>query len=156
MDSLLEQLHDIEGIDPISWWPLAIGWWMLIIFTLCVIGLIACFAIKRWAFMRSWKSETLKNLNSLEKKLSEITARETIIDLSQYLRRIAVRRFSRKECAGLNGKAWLRWLAANDPKEFDWENKGALLINIPYAPHNVNVSTPQIKELIQAVRNWVC
>ena len=37
MNSLLEQLHDIEGIDAISMWPLAIGWWVLI--ALCVLAL---------------------------------------------------------------------------------------------------------------------
>ncbi|MBA2727152.1 MAG: DUF4381 domain-containing protein, partial [Parachlamydiaceae bacterium] len=30
MNPLLEQLHDIEGLDPISFWPLALGWWILI------------------------------------------------------------------------------------------------------------------------------
>ena len=29
MSSLMQQLHDIEGLDPISPWPLAVGWWVL-------------------------------------------------------------------------------------------------------------------------------
>ena len=85
------------------------------------------------AFKRSWKNDTLQKLAFLEKNLSDATAVETVIALSEYLRRIALKRFSRKECAGLTGKSWLKWLTTHDPKKFDWEAKGALLIDVPYA-----------------------
>src|ERR1700683_2748217 len=99
MSPLLEQLHDIEGLDPISWWPLAIGWWVLIVIGIFIVCAIACFAAYRLAFKRSWRNDTFQKLANLEKNLSDTTARETIIALSEYLRRIALRRFSRKECA---------------------------------------------------------
>lgn len=155
MNSLLEQLHDIEGLDTINWWPLAIGWWVLIVLGVCLVALITCFVIFKLAYKRSWKNDTYQKLVYLEKNLSDVTARETIIALSEYLRRIALRRFSRKECAGLTGEAWLKWLTANDPKQFDWENNGNLLIDVPYAPLNTSISANKIKDLIQAVKNWV-
>jgi hypothetical protein len=153
MNPLVEQLHDIEGLDPISWWPLAIGWWAVI-----VIGLIlVCVFVYFLAYMlkTSWKKDAFQKLTHLEEELSDTTARETVIALSEYLRRIALQRFSRKECAGLTGQAWLKWLTMHDPKNFDWEKKGTLLIEVPYAPANVNLPTNQIKALIQAVRHWV-
>ena len=127
MNTLLEQLHDIDGLDAISWWPLAIGWWVLIGLgahsAQLRIGL--CYVAWRVAFKRSWKSDTFKKLAALERKIFPMTtARKTAITLSEYLRRIALRRFSRKECAGLTGEAWLKWLAGHDPKKFDWEKKG--------------------------------
>jgi hypothetical protein len=155
MNSLLEQLHDIEGLDSISPWPLAIGWWVLIGIGVIILCGLVYLIIHRIAFKRSWKSDTLLKLSYLEENLSETTARETIMALSEYLRRIALRRFPRKECAGLTGEAWLKWLATHDPKKFDWENRGTLLINLPYAPPNTLQSPDQIKNLIQAVRNWV-
>lgn len=155
MNSLLEQLHDIEGLDSIDWWPLAIGWWVLIVIAL-VLGCFMAWSIFRWiAFKRSWKNDTFKKLRLLEKELSDATARYILITLSEYLRRIALQRFSRKECAGLTGEAWLQWLTKHDPKEFDWKTKGSLLIDIPYAPVHAPLSIGQIKDLIQAAKNWV-
>jgi len=151
----MEQLHDIEGLDHIGWWPLAIGWWVLIIAGIFLAGAIAGFAAYRLAFKRSWKNDTFHKLSALEENLSEATARETVATLSEYLRRIVLRHFSRKECAGLTGETWLKWLTMHDPKKFDWEKRGTLLIDVPYAPVNASLSTDQIKDLIQAVRHWV-
>lgn len=154
MNPLLEQLHDIEGLDSISFWPLAIGWWVVIIFTILALCTLIWFIASTIAFKRSWKNEIFQTLARMEKNLSDDTARETIVALSEYLRRIALQRFSRKECAGLAGDAWLKWLKAKDPKNYDWEKKGILLIEMPYAPKK-HVPPNQIKDLIQAVKNWV-
>jgi hypothetical protein len=156
MSALIEQLHDIEGIDSISLWPLAIGWWVAIACGMLVLAASIWLLRRRLGYLRSWKRDTFKKLDSLEQNLSPSTSRETIAFLSEYLRRIAVRRFPRKECAGLVGDAWLKWLQSHDPKQFDWTVKGKLLIEIPYAPAHRELPVQQIKELIQAVRYWVC
>lgn len=155
MSPLIEQLHDIEGLDPIGLWPLAIGWWAVIVIGVGAF-IVLTYALIRWiAFKRSWKNDTLRKLALLEKNLSESTARETAIILSEYLRRIALRRFSRKECASLVGESWLLWLTKNDPKQFDWKAKGMFLMNVPYAPENTAIPAEQVKDLIQAVKHWV-
>lgn len=156
MSSLMDQLHDIEGVDAISFWPLASGWWVLI--ALGVMALAGMFWLlkQRLKYLRSWKRGALKSLHSLEQNLSSATSKETIAFLSEYLRRIAVRRFPRRECAGLVGDAWLQWLKTHDPKQFDWTEKGRLLIEVPYAPKPQDLPLENIKELIQATRNWVC
>jgi len=155
MNPLMQQLHDIEGLDPISWWPLGMGWWVVFALAIAVLIGIACTIYQRLAFKRSWKSDALEWLAKLEENLSEATVKQAATALSEYIRRIAVHRFSRKECAGLVGYTWLRWLAKHDPKLFDWEKKGRPLIEAPYAPSNLALSTGQIKEIIQAVRRWV-
>lgn len=153
--NLLEQLHDIEGLDPISMWPLAIGWWLLIGLGVLALTLLVFFIFKRILFVRSWKYDTFKKLAHLEKNLSEATSRETVVLLSEYVRRIALKVHSRDECAGLSGESWLKWLKANDPMEFDWEKKGTVLIDAPYAPATKELQTSEIKELIRATRKWV-
>ncbi len=151
----LEQLHDIEGLDFVSAWPLAIGWWILGIVVFAMALAIVSYLFYRRGFKQSWRYDTYQKLATLEKNLSNATAKETLVILSEYVRRIALRRYSRNACAGLVGKAWLKWLADHDPKKFDWEKRGVLLIQIPYAPHKEELPLPQIKELIRAVRNWV-
>jgi len=152
----MQQLHDIEGIDPISPWPMAIGWWVVIACSICVLGIGIWMLRRRFKYLRSWKKDTFNKLDRLEHNLSHSTSVETIAFLSEYLRRIALRRFPRKECAGLVGDAWLNWLKAHDPKQFDWTKKGKLLTDISYAPARKEVPLHQIKEMIQAVRYWVC
>lgn len=155
MNSVLDQLHDIQGLDPIGMWPLAAGWWVLMglaggIFA--ALGLLAVAKIRYWL---SWRQDATKKLRALEQRLEASNAQEVLQLLSEYLRRIAVRRYSRKECAGLSGRAWLEWLTARDPVQFDWTQEGRVLIELPYAPPDIQVPLDTIKTLIQAARRWV-
>lgn len=152
----MDQLHDIEGIDTISALPLALGWWIVIALGVIFLGVFFYLIWRCLRYLKSWKRDVVKRLDRLEKQLSPATSFDTVVCLSEYLRRIAVRRFPRKECAGLVGGAWLRWLKAHDPKQFDWTQKGKLLIEIPYAPLYKELPLSQVKELLQAVRHWVC
>jgi hypothetical protein len=155
MNPGLEKLHDIKELDFISSWPLSPAWWVVIVLGALVLVSLVAFVVYTIAFNRSWKKDTLQKLLNLEKNLSDDTAREIAITLSEYLRRIALRRFSRKECAGLVGEDWLKWLKERDLRDFDWEKKGEILIKVPYAPSNLTLSVNEVKDLIQAVRDWV-
>jgi Domain of unknown function (DUF4381) len=161
VDSLLQQLHDIEGLDAIPSWPLALGWRMIIGLGIIIIALAAWYLIQWVRFRRSWKYDTLKKLNELLDDLSrpavtDEKVRSAATLFSEYMRRIALRRFSRNTCAGLTGKAWLTWLSENDAKNFDWASQGQLLIHAPYAPASYAVTADQLKLLIQAAKEWVC
>lgn len=152
---LLEQLHDIEKIGSISAWPLAIGWWVLIGLTLAGFALVILYMIGRYKFSLSWRSDALKQLSRLEKTLSETNGRDSAIALSNYIRRISLKKYSRKECASLSGEEWLKWLAEKDPHKFDWQKKGRILAEITYMPLDKSPSAEGLKELIQAVKGWV-
>lgn len=155
MKQLLEQLHDIDGLDPISMWPLAIGWWVLLVLGLLLLIGVVVFASKKIAYRYSWRYDTIQKLSDLEKNLTDKTAKETVLVLSEYLRRIAIKRYPRNQCAGLVGNTWLKWLSQHDPKKFDWENQGTLLIKAPYAPQEHSLPTGEVKLLLQAAKNWV-
>jgi hypothetical protein len=52
----------------------------------------------------------------------------------------------------------LKWLTKHDPKQFNWTEKGTLLVTLPYAPfadQPSEIPHRQVKELIQAIKNWV-
>lgn len=155
MENLIDQLHDIEGLSPVSGWPLAIGYQVLIAFLAILIACLTVYVIRLIRFNRSWKKDTLKLLATLEKNLVEETVGSTLVTLSSYIRRIALKRFPRKECAGLIGEDWLKWLSKHDSFEFKWEEKGKVLVNAPYSPVQIKASVILVKELIQATRGWV-
>ncbi len=155
MNQLMQQLHDIEGLDPISIWPLAIGWWLLIAASACLFIFLIVILCKWIAYKRSWKNDSLKRLSLLDKSLIHQASQEDVALLSEYIRRIALRRFSRKECASLIGTDWLSWLSQHDPKQFDWVDHGKVLIELPYAPANKQADKEGIKLLIRAAKEWV-
>lgn len=154
-DDLLSRLYDIKDLDYISWWPLAPGWWALL--ALAGIALIAAGEIyrRRRAYARSWKGDAWEAFAALDVQLAAGDAQKVVAALSILMRRIAMRCHSRAECAGLQGKDWLRWLTAKDPDGFNWTEHGLLLIEAPYAPPGRHVSAEPLKVLISAARGWI-
>lgn len=61
----LQQLHDIVEAQPVSWWPLAPGWWILTIVTIGLIIWALRFLYLRHVRLR-WKRQALKELVQLE------------------------------------------------------------------------------------------
>jgi hypothetical protein len=151
-DNLLAQLYDITGVDYIGWWPLAPGWWAVLALILLLVGGLYW---RRRAYRRSWKGDAWQALIALDSRLADENAQEVAAALSVLLRRIAMQRFSRAACAGLEGQNWLRWLATKDPKAFDWASHAFLLIEAPYAPPGRTIAPQAVKVLIKAAKRWV-
>lgn len=153
MDDLLSQLRDIRGLDRISWWPLAPGWWVLIGAALLL--LITLFAIRAYKHHKDVQRRTrLKKL--LADLRREQDRKKQAAALSELLRRMAIRQHGRQECAGLEGEEWLDWLTKHDPSSFDWSAKALVLIKAPYAPHaNDLISADDMNILIGAAERWV-
>ncbi|CAF3764517.1 unnamed protein product [Rotaria magnacalcarata] len=57
-------------------------------------------------------------------------------------------KYSRAECAGLEGNAWLKWLTQKDETNFNWEQYGQILTTAVYAPLGKE------KILIPELINW--
>lgn len=155
MNPALEKLHDIDGIDTISFFPLAIGWWFSCVFVFLLLCVFVFFTIRYVIYKRSWKNDTLKKLKRLEKDLRKENAQETAKRLSEYLKRVALRKYSRSECAHLTGEKWLKWLTAHDPKQYDWEKESHFLGDISYSPATAVISEENVKKAIQAAKQWV-
>jgi hypothetical protein len=152
---LLRQLDDIRGLGHIAWWPLAPGWWVLIAIIVLSVAVTILVYLRRRAWRSSWKGEAAFLLINLEKNLTVDNAQKTAAFLSVTLRRIAMRCFSRTECAGLQGATWLQWLRTHDPDHFNWPDAGSILIEAPYAPPNHAVKPEKVTPLIHAARKWV-
>lgn len=149
---LLSQLRDINGLDHISWWPLAPGWWI-------VLGLMASIWIALIFYRRyhakkeaSWQAQ-VKTLFADLRTLK--TTKEKAAALSELLRRVAIHKCGRQSCAGLEGHEWLGWLTQNDPKDFDWRIDGKILIEAPYRPDDMAQDKFDFEPLMKAAERWV-
>ncbi|MCB1873874.1 MAG: DUF4381 domain-containing protein [Gammaproteobacteria bacterium] len=144
-------LRDIHGLDPISWWPLAPGWWIAaLVMVLTTFGLILLLR----HFIRyppgSWRWEARSALRNLWRQRSQLSQKESAARLSELLRRIAIARFGREKTASISGMAWLAWLEQSDPNGFDWTGRGGILLQLPYAPDDRQAKPGELDELINA------
>ncbi len=155
MNDPLAQLYDIEGLDPISWWPLAPAWWAIVAATIIVLSALSFYIYRRLLYNRSWQKHTLVQLKVMEQNLTPGNSLSTARDLSKLVRRIAIERATRKSCAGLEGQQWLAWLKDNDPQHFDWQTQASWLADLIYAPDNAFVPQDQILKCIAAIKRWI-
>lgn len=144
-------LRDIHLPEPISWWPLALGWWLMLGFALLLI-LFGSFFIQR-IFRKTLKKEALKALSNLELSFqSSQNTTQCLSQLSALLRRIALSQKSDTQIAGLTGKAWLEFLDKPLGKPEFSEGIGSILLTGPYQSQ---VDAEKVVQLIQLCRTWV-
>jgi hypothetical protein len=146
-----DQLRDIRGLDTISWWPLAPGWWISTLMLL--VTAVGLFLLIRHLIRYppgSWRWEARIALRDLWRQRNQLTQKETAARLSELLRRIAIARFGREKTARISGTEWLAWLQQTDPNGFDWSGRGGILLNLPYAPDNLQGNSGELDDLILA------
>lgn len=110
MDPTQIPLRDLHLPEVIGWWPLAPGWWFLILVVVAGIVYFSYQSIRKWRRNAS-RRVALRELSRIQKEyrngVDEITL---AIELSELLRRTMLAYAPRHEVAGLTGKHWLQWL----------------------------------------------
>lgn len=143
-------LRDIHLSDPISWWPLAYGWWIVFGITVIFLGLIV-FGIRGY-LKPTLKKEASKQLDNIEKSFKDNgDAGQCLSAISALLRRISLQLHS-SEYAGVTGNAWLQVLDSRLKEPEFSQGAGRILLNAPYQPY---VDAKEALALIQLCRKWV-
>jgi len=150
-------LRDIHLPDPISWWPIAPGWWMIIASVILVIAVvfIAKNIYLKKQLNRDIKAEleTIKQQYRLTKNKSSLAQ-----SLSLLLRRASISYYPKTDIAGLIGNEWLAYLdntsnRSSANKNFQSET-GKILLSAPYLPENANLDF-DAKKLIHLCEAWL-
>lgn len=143
-------LRDIHLPDPVSWWPPAPGWWLLVLTLLLGVALAVWLRhrYRRGALHRT----TRQALDAITRdwKQSRDT-RQLARELSVLMRRLCLSRYPRAEVAGLTGTAWLQRLDSLLPGEHFQKGIGRALVEAPYAAQ-VDVDGDA---LLQLCSRWV-
>lgn len=146
---LLSQLRDIHYPAPISIWPLAPGWYFVIV----IVCLSVMYGIYAW--IRYWRRHRIKRI--VLKRIAELQAQQAIasnnvaVELSSLLKRAALAKFPRHKVAGLYGEDWLLFLDKTALTQDFSQGPGRLLIICPYRSQKQNLP----ETLFEIIRTWV-
>ncbi|HFD13222.1 MAG TPA: DUF4381 domain-containing protein [Crenotrichaceae bacterium] len=143
-------LKDIHLPQAVSWWPLAPGWWILVL--LC--GLVfLCWYYRNT--LRAWLAPGIGKTAS--RQLNKITSnqrlstQQKIQGISQLLRQTAMSLYPRDQVAGLAGQQWLRFLDGDDPQKPFSNGAGRCLTDAPYRPD----SELDLDAVVDLARSWI-
>ncbi len=140
-------LRDIHLPEPIGWWPLAPGWWLL------VIGIPLSLFLLAWLW-RLLKRKSVKKLALMELEtivLGDEEPKDKVQKLAILLRRTCLSNFPREEVAGLTGDEWLEFLDRPLKSRSFSEGAGRLLVEAPYRRE----VREDLDELFALCREWI-
>ncbi|WED43041.1 DUF4381 domain-containing protein [Legionella cardiaca] len=147
---LLTQLHDIHLPAAIGWWPLAPGWYVLIISLLLLAGIFFAYSYRRRGYGRA-KREALQLLANLQNEYRQHrNSQLSSMKISELLRRVALVYFPRQQIASLQGNEWIEFLNTTS-KKIDFYQVSELLLQVPY-----QLSTERdLDPLFTRARAWI-
>ncbi len=131
-------LRDIHLPEPISWWPPAPGWWILLasILLVMLVIFITNRILKKTYLSRQLKRDIKAELEHIKQQFHASQNEYALAkSLSALLRRAGISYYPAKDIAGLTGKNWLAWLDTNNTRK---NNKtfqsdiGKVLLTAPY------------------------
>ena len=159
----LAQLKDIQLPDPVSFWPLAPGWWFL---TAVIIGIIT-FAI--WKLIQQQRRQQYRQTASQLLTQAKIVltndndVKTYLQTLAAILRRTALTAYSDQSVEPLQGDAWLKFLDSKIQKKMG--NKVNLsfitgpakkIISLPYQDlTHQNIDPDELTAIHDAIVFWV-
>ena len=146
----LAQLRDIHLPNPVGWWPLAVGWYLLATLA-CVAMMGLVFFTYRHYKNNRFKRKALDLLDSYQRAyLNQPNSQLSCAQLSELLKRVALVYYPREQVASLQGQAWLDFLNQTSSGE-DFNQIRDLLLESPYQlPKECDVGP-----LFKAAKTWI-
>ena len=156
----LAALRGIHLPEAVGLWPPAPGWWVV---AAIAVGLVVLAFVAVRVRRASLAHHALRELDRLDAASPDLQG--LAVDVSELLRRVALRRFGNARVAGLHGEAWQTFLSESSPHEkrrrmsID-EDMGRLLALAPYAPPgsaslDLGASNVGRSGVLAAARDWI-
>lgn len=136
----LKRLNDIVSPPPVSWWPLAPGWY--VVFGIVIVALIALLV---WSYLH-WRANAYRRV-----ALTELDQAGNVAAISTLLRRTALVIAPRTVLAELTGPAWPDWLSTRSPEPMP-DDIRQILTRAAYDP---SAGEDRLEALRSYARAWI-
>ena len=160
-------LRDIHLPEPVSWWPIAPGWWLLLAALLILFILV--FVARKIYRSKQLKRDINSELENIKQQFQKTQNKSQLAKaLSILLRRANITYYSRsrfngESIAGLTGEDWLAWLDKTHSrpdgtlaaKNIKFQSDiGHVLISAPYMADDAELDF-DAQTLIQLCESWL-
>ena len=126
------ELRDIHLPEGSLWWPLAPGWWFLLLMIAILILIMPW--LYRLIRYRSMKKQAEKTFSEIRMRFEkDRDQRRLLADLSSLLRRLMMAYEGRRQTAALTGEVWVRRLTELAGEPCFSEEQQSLLSHAQYA-----------------------
>lgn len=144
----LLNLKDIHLPNAINIWPLAPGWYLLVL----LIALCS-YLIYKFYSKRKIKRVALKMLKQQKKDYLLSLKPSTIIsaNISEILKRVALHYFTRDKVAHLQGEAWIKFLEKTSNHKINFYTVKEQLLLGPYSRQHNN----DLELLFNKAKKWI-
>jgi len=150
-ENILSNLKDIHMPPSISYWPPALGWW-IIAGLLLIIIIFSIYLFLKFLKKIKPKNEALKILKEIQNEYNRnLNGADTLKKLTKLIRRTALTFFPRKEVASLYGYKWLKFLDKSGKTNQFTSGVGAVFGNEIYEKK----SKINSKSLFELVKKWI-
>lgn len=159
-EELLSQLKDIHEPAAIGIWPLAPGWWILIVGTICLAILITLFWRKHIK-QNGWKKEAVKTITAIKKQIPEQSHQQSLLLINKLIKRIAIHKSNDISIKALTGSSWHEYMSAflngpDTPNMFNTQQLELLSEGLYKQGIDVDKSmSSEITDLLKALNNWI-
>lgn len=142
----LAELKDIQLPEAASFWPLAWGWWALIVMTLCLLSLAA------WSLYGYVSRRKIKKLALQELAQFDVNDKSIQFKINALLKRVCMHYFPHHPIAGLYGKEWTAFLVSQLPvsQQVSFNDGFQSLQDTLYS-----ATTTQQSSAIELARSWI-
>ena len=109
----LSQLQDIHLPEPVSWWPPAVGWWLLVL-TLIIAVIASILYYRYWCKYRRYRKTALRKLDALYRQAED--DQECFLgNVASLLKRTAMQQ--QPVTATMHGEQWQLFLQQHMPEQ---------------------------------------
>lgn len=140
----LDRLQGIVSPEPVPWWPLAPGWWILIALVLSWLVVLAGRSVQRYR-KNGYRRAGLAEIDKLDQNGDHLGA------LSVILKRVALAAWPREKVASLTGPAWLSFLDASMGGNDFTTGPARVLGEVSSAGHKC----PEPRVVFDTARRWI-
>ena len=145
----LANLHPLREPDLIGWWPLAPGWWLLIVLAALCLAFLLAVVIKRYR-ANAYRRQAVAQLQVLRSTyLADRDPSRYIAAANALLKSVALRSYPRREIAATSGEPWLRFLNSST------KNAGNFDTGFVTAAYRKNCPDMDMERLHQTAQTWI-